>query len=475
MKNYKLGFSLAGCSLIIGTFVGINLLTSPSFPWSIFPSFAALWWPLAAYSHAKKSAMTMAVLGSSLTTVFFIVVNLITSPGFPWCIFPIFALLWWPLAVHMAKNKNTLQTSIEGSFLIALFFAVVNAITSPGFPWAFFPVFALTWWPLSVYCAVKNKPKLFSLAGSLLVISFFYITDFITTPPMEWAFYPAFPVLIWPAVAFLKKSVKIEKILMSSGFLLAGYYIVLNVLVSPSYPWSIFVAYAILLTMISSSFWFGKNNNWTLWGTAVISALFVASAYYVAGIKDIWIAEVALIGTSAQACALFSTGKNYKSLAFTGSITLSIIIIMEYLSYRSSHIWLLYLGFPLIWPLIMSLFPRQIGTLPFALFSSATGILYYGILNILLSPAHVWVIYPAFVLLWWPLAAFYAKTRKPMSFSILGSLLIILFFGATNYFTSPRVIWFAFPSFLVLWWPLSTMFTLKKRRVLAEEETIEEL
>jgi len=256
---------------------------------------------------------------------------------------------------------------------------------------------------------------------------------------------------------------------MTSGLILAGYYISLNVLFSPSYPWSIFVAYGILLAMISSSFWFGKKEIWALWGTAVISALFIATAFYIAGIKEIWIAETALIATSVQACTFFSSRKNYKSLILTGSATLIIIATMEYLSLKSDHIWLLYIVFPALWPLIMTLFPKHMGTFPFALFSSATGILYYGILNILLSPAHVWFIYPTFLLLWWPLAIYYAKTKRSIRFSLLGSLLIIIFFGATNYFTSPQIMWFVFPSFLILWWPLSAVFAQKRQRALEEE------
>jgi len=117
----------------------------------------------------------------------------------------------------------------------------------------------------------------------------------------------------------------------------------------------------------------------------------------------------------------------------------------------------------------MTVFPKQVKSFRFALFSAATGILYYGILNILLSPVYVWFIYPAFALLWWPLAIYYAKTRKPVLFAVLGCLITIAFLVGINLITSPDVVWSVFPIFVLLWWPLSMIFIKKKRKILAEE------
>jgi hypothetical protein len=44
-----LGFSLAGSLLIIGLVLFINLYITPGFLWCIFPIFGVLWWPLAAF------------------------------------------------------------------------------------------------------------------------------------------------------------------------------------------------------------------------------------------------------------------------------------------------------------------------------------------------------------------------------------------------------------------------------------------
>lgn len=45
-----------------------------------------------------------------------------------------------------------------------------------------------------------------------------------------------------------------------------------------------------------------------------------------------------------------------------------------------------------------------------------------------------------------------------LSFSIWGSALIIALFVFINFAYSPKTIWFVYPTFAVLWWPLSMYF-----------------
>jgi len=47
--GFHLGFSIVGSLLIIGLMLFINLYITPGFLWCIFPIFGVLWWPLAAF------------------------------------------------------------------------------------------------------------------------------------------------------------------------------------------------------------------------------------------------------------------------------------------------------------------------------------------------------------------------------------------------------------------------------------------
>lgn len=49
-----------------------------------------------------------------------------------------------------------------------------------------------------------------------------------------------------------------------------------------------------------------------------------------------------------------------------------------------------------------------------------------------------------------------------LGFSIWGSVLIIALTGFMNYYYTPRTIWFIYPTFVVLWWPLVMFFRWQK-------------
>ncbi|EQB38997.1 MULTISPECIES: permease prefix domain 1-containing protein [Virgibacillus] len=49
-------------------------------------------------------------------------------------------------------------------------------------------------------------------------------------------------------------------------------------------------------------------------------------------------------------------------------------------------------------------------------------------------------------------------------YSIWGSLLIISLFVFINFYYSPEIIWFVYPTFAVLWWPLTMYFSWKRTK-----------
>ena len=147
-----------------------------------------------------------------------------------------------------------------------------------------------------------------------------------------------------------------------------------------------------------------------------------------------------------------------------GSLLLLFTLVMNNFLYSSTYYWFYYPLFPIIWFWVIIIFFKQIKSIWFAWISVLTGISYYLILNIFLSPGYPWFIYPAFALIWWPLSMNYYKTGKHLHFALLGSSLIITLMVLINLTTSPAILWCFFPIFAVLWWPLSISFFIYKLR-----------
>lgn len=159
--------------------------------------------------------------------------------------------------------------------------------------------------------------------------------------------------------------------------------------------------------------------------------------------------------------------KRYTLYAYFCSILLIFYMIIENLLHAPKHPWFLYAGYPLIWwPITVSMGKRA-KTVSFAWFVALITIIYYSILNIVLSPIHPWVIYPSYLILWWPCTLYYVRRKNYFGFSVAGSTISILFFALFNLVTSPQIPWAIFPIFLFLWWPLSMYyFSFLKQRVI---------
>jgi hypothetical protein len=53
-----------------------------------------------------------------------------------------------------------------------------------------------------------------------------------------------------------------------------------------------------------------------------------------------------------------------------------------------------------------------------------------------------------------------SRYKNNLWFSVCGSVLLIGLFLFINFYYTPNIIWFVYPTFAVLWWPLGTLFAL---------------
>ncbi len=407
-------FSAVSSLLIIAFLFTINYLTSWSHPWFIYPTFVVLWWPMSVYFAAIKRFDLYSISASILTTVFFVLINYITSPSYPWFIFPVFAVLWWPMAMYFPAKGRKKIFSVVAALYTCAFFLVINLVSSPTVVWFIYPCFAVLWWPISYIACSAKKYKLFSVIASLYTIGFFALVNFITSPSYIWFYYPSYAVLWWPiSMFFLKKNkfrAKAYSIVMTTVTM--ALLALINIQNSPDYIWFHYTIFYLL---------------W--WPVVMLLGKKAASTWF------------AVIG--AAAIIAYHTALYYIQMPV--------------------HPWPLYIVLPALWwPVCMAL-RKHIHRVWFLLLSFVVFGAYYITLNMIIYPQYLWAIYilcPEIIAV---ISMYYANKKRPFAYSIWVSAVLVVFFVTVNYISSPQVIWAIYPTFAIAWWPLSVYFYKAKK------------
>lgn len=166
----------------------------------------------------------------------------------------------------------------------------------------------------------------------------------------------------------------------------------------------------------------------------------------------------------------FIMKKKYKLYAYFCSVMLIFYMVIENVLNSPEHPWVFYTAYPLIWWPITASIGKKAKTLKYAWIVTTITIFYYATLNLVLSPIHPWVIYPTYLILWWPITIHYVKKKNYFGLSVVGSIISILFFSLVNVTTSPNTLWAIYPIFVILWWPLTMYyFSFLKRKQESEK------
>lgn len=197
MKNL-INFSIAG-SLMTMIFLGIvNYTTSPQTAWFIYPCLLLLLWPITLFFMIKKMYKQYSLICSAIIIAFLIIENYLYSPEHLWFIYVIYPIIWWPILMYLDEKAKTLKIALVGFATTIIYYSILNIVLSHSYPWAIFPAFLVTWWPLALYHAQRKTFVAFSVTASVLISIFFIIVNIVSTPGVIWAIYPIFVVLWWP-------------------------------------------------------------------------------------------------------------------------------------------------------------------------------------------------------------------------------------------------------------------------------------
>jgi len=416
MKKNQTAFAAAG-ALLTAVFFGIaNYILTPGVVWFIYPLYAVLWWPLGVSLCGRKKYLAFSVAGSLATIAFLAATNYVTSPGTLWFVHAIPPLLCWPLGVYFKQKLRSLGAALALGAAIIAYYVTLNLMLTPGYFWAVYPIYAVLWWPMSVYFNQRGKYREMSVAGSVITIAFLIIIN-LQHDAYPWALYACYPLVWWPLAVFFGKKLGGLKFSILASVCTVLWYGALNLWLEPGSPWIMFILYAGLWWVLSVCF---ARRGAPHWYAAVMTGV---------------------------------------SALFFGAVNLV---------YSPGVLWAHYPVYAMLWWPVTLFFARKRAWIGYAITASLMTIAFFGLTNRLTSPGYPWFIYPSLAILWWPLSVYFAKHKSAWGFSVAGSLLVVGTFAVINMMTSPVFLWFLFPTFAVAWWPLGVGFGQAKKR-LAEQ------
>lgn len=196
--RYEWRFVMAGSVLTIVFLMVVNFLTTAHYPWFIYPSIMLLLLPLGIFSIIAKKHTLFSVVGSMVLLIVLLLENYINTPDYPWFLYAAAPIVLWPVLVLLGKRNGSIPVAVTISILFICYYTLLNIYLAPSYPWAIFPAFVILWWPLSVFHAKRKSFFAYSVNASLYSSLFFISVNLFFSPGEIWAVYPIFALLWWP-------------------------------------------------------------------------------------------------------------------------------------------------------------------------------------------------------------------------------------------------------------------------------------
>jgi hypothetical protein len=457
-------YSLAFIAMV----VTVNLLTSPGFLWCVFPVLGVLWWPVSAYFAGKRRPFDYSLCGAALLIGLLVGTYLVASPGaHPWFLYPVLGVVWWPVSVYFARHKQPLAFAVVGFLLIAALFLALYLFASPGaHPWYLYPILGAFWWPLSVWGA-KQGARAFSVAGGLTVILTLLAVNLVASPAFWWWVYPAFFTLWWPVSVLLDKKANSTVFALGSAAVAFVFLIVMYYLQTPhAEPWYL---YALL-----PFFWWPVSrllrNRLGEWQTALVGAV-VFAAYYTGltallyGVSSIFSLFLLVAGAWLVYAMGVSKRRNSPAFAVVNAVLMiAYFVLVHRFVTPELHPWYWYAFFPLLcWPAAAALKEKAVKPVS-VIACAALFLLYYGALNLFLSPGTPWILFLTLPAAAAVIGSVCREKKAWAALSVWMTLAGIAYFAAINLIYTPHAVWAVYPAFALLWWPLSMLLFGRKAK-----------
>ena len=166
--------------------------------------------------------------------------------------------------------------------------------------------------------------------------------------------------------------------------------------------------------------------NFSIAGS-LMTMIFLGIVNYTTSPQTAWFIYPCLLLLLWPITLFFMLKKMYKPYSLICSAMIIAFLIIENYLYSPEHLWFIYAIYPIIWWPILMYLDEKAKTLKIALIGCATTIIYYSLLNTILSHPYPWAIYPAFLVMWWPLALYHAQRKTFVAFSVTATVLSVSF------------------------------------------------
>lgn len=191
-------FAAIGSGVSILFLMVVNYLTSPNYIWFLYPSFVLVLWPISLY-FLRKGKYKVYSLFVGIVAIFFLsTINYTHTPEHPWILYAIFPIILWITLAFLGKNGQKVSAALIGSGCTILYYSLLNLFLWPQYPWAIYPAYVVLWWPLILYFVRRKRYFELSIFSTLLTIILFITVNAVSSPDTIWAVYPIFAVLWWP-------------------------------------------------------------------------------------------------------------------------------------------------------------------------------------------------------------------------------------------------------------------------------------
>lgn len=254
----------------------INRTTSASVPWSLIPIILLLWWPIGAMFSTGKYTNELALAGSAVNAGVLIFINLAFSPQYLWFLFVVPLLFIWPIIMYAGDKAKSNMFHLMAAGCFMAYYIGLNLFFETRYPFAVYVVYGLAFWPLGFIFRNRENTKLLSVVGTIVNIGFFVALNmFFVKQDYIWAIYVIGPLLWWPISTFAGKWAKTLSFAIISFLLLSAYYAVINLFIVTGHPFVIYTMFALIWWPLGVAY--GKHRNHRLFS---IQALFVFSLFF---------------------------------------------------------------------------------------------------------------------------------------------------------------------------------------------------